>query len=91
VPTTLHVLFYDYGDDILERRGPFREAHLALINAYHGDGRITEAGAYGDPIKGGLLVFTSDEAARSFVAEDPYGDGGLVESWRIEPWKVVTQ
>ena len=90
MPYTLHVLFYDYGPDIATRRTPFREAHLGLIEKYNQDGRLTIAGAYGDPVTGGLLVFSSQEAAEQFHAEDPYAHNGLVEGWRVEPWTVVT-
>jgi uncharacterized protein len=84
------VLFYEYGPDIAQRRGPLRPAHLELIETYHGDGRLTEAGAYGDPPKGGLLMFSSEAAAEAFAGEDPYVSGGLVERWSVEPWTVVT-
>jgi uncharacterized protein YciI len=90
VPQTLEVLFYTYGDDAVTRRVPLRPAHLELIQAYHGDGRLLQAGAYGDPPKGGLLVFAGAEAAEAFVSEDPYVQKGLVERWSIEPWNVVT-
>jgi len=90
VPYTLHVLFYDYGADIATRRTPFRAAHLELIERYHSDGRLTIAGAYGDPVRGGLLVFSSKEAAEQFHSQDPYAENGLVEAWRVEPWTVVT-
>jgi hypothetical protein len=90
VPQTLHVLFYDYGDDIVTRRPPLRPAHLELIEAYHGDGRLLHAGAYGDPPRGGLLVFATAQAAEAFAGEDPYVSQGLVERWRVEPWNLVT-
>jgi hypothetical protein len=90
VPQTLQVLFYEYGDDVVTRRAPLRPAHLELIGAYHGDGRLVMAGAYGDPPQGGLLVFSSAEAAEAFAGEDPYVDQGLVARWRVEPWTVVT-
>lgn len=90
MPETLHVLFYEYGDDVVARRAPLRPAHLELIEAYHGDGRLRQAGAYGNPPQGGLLVFSSAEAAEAFAGEDPYVSTGLVERWRVEPWTVVT-
>jgi uncharacterized protein YciI len=90
VPETLQILFYDYGPDIVERRAPLRPAHLELIQAYHADGRLVQAGAYGDPPRGGLLVFRTAEAAEAFAGEDPYVSNGLVESWRVDPWTVVT-
>ena len=84
------MLFYEYGDDVVQRRGPLRPAHLELIQAYNADGRLTEAGAYGDPPKGGLLMFSTADAAEAFANEDPYVSGGLVERWSVEPWTVVT-
>jgi uncharacterized protein YciI len=90
VPQTLYVLFYEYGDDVLTRRAPLRPAHLELIEAYQADGRLLMAGAYGDPPQGGLLVYSSAEAAEAFAGEDPYVSQGLVERWRVEPWNIVT-
>jgi uncharacterized protein YciI len=92
VPERLHVLHYDYVDDIVDRRGPHREAHLALIQQWHGDGRIVMAGAVGDPPTGGLFVLRVDDPTdvEAFVAADPYIDAGLVTAHRVEPWTVVT-
>jgi uncharacterized protein YciI len=90
VPETLHLLVYDYVPDIAERRAPYRDGHLALIRAYHADGRIAIAGALGDPPHSGLLAFRDAADAETFAAEDPYGAAGLVVSQRVEPWAVVT-
>jgi uncharacterized protein len=90
VPEPLQLLIYEYVPDIAERRAPHREGHLALIHAYHADGRLAIAGAIGDPPHGGLLAFRNAADAEAFVAEDPYGAAGLVVSWRVEPWAVVT-
>jgi uncharacterized protein YciI len=90
MPEILHALLYDYVPDMAERRAPHREGHLALIAAYHADGRMRIAGALGDPPSAGLLVFTTAAAAEAFAAEDPYGAAGLVVRSRVEPWTVVT-
>jgi uncharacterized protein len=91
MPERLHVLFYDYVEDILERRAPHREEHLALIARWHEDGRMAMAGPLGDPVHGGLFVLRAEPAdAEAFVAEDPYVAAGLVTSWRVEPWTIVT-
>jgi uncharacterized protein len=44
-----HILFYEYVEDILERRPPYRDAHLARIGAERDAGRVVMAGALGDP------------------------------------------
>jgi uncharacterized protein YciI len=92
MPTPYQALFYDYVENALEARKPHREAHLALVQEYAGDGRIAMAGALGDPPHGGLLVFAGDDpsVAEQFTGDDPYVENGVVTSWRVEPWTVVT-
>ena len=84
-----HLLVYDYVEDMSERRGPHREAHLARIAAERDRGRITMAGALGDPPRGAAIVFKGVErdTIEEFVRGDPYVEAGLVTSWVIEPWK----
>lgn len=88
---THHILFYDYVDDIVDRRGPYREAHLARIREGRGAGRIVMAGALGDPPHGAAIVFkdVEPEAIEEFATSDPYVEAGLVTARRIEPWNVV--
>jgi uncharacterized protein YciI len=84
-------LIYDYVDNALEARKPFREAHLAAATAEREAGRLVGGGALGDPPHGGLLIFTGSdrEAVEAFVDADPYVRNGVVTAWRIEPWNVV--
>ncbi len=85
------VLVYDYVADILERRGAYREAHLARIDEWIAAGTMLMAGALGDPPTGALFVFgdvAEDEIAR-YADGDPYVAAGLVTARRIEPWTVV--
>ena len=92
MPERLYLLHYDYVEDILDKRGPHRDAHLALIGEWHGDGRIVMAGAAGDPPSGALFVFRVDDPAEAeaFADADPYVAAGLVTDYRVEPWTVVT-
>lgn len=86
-----YVLMYDYVENAVERRAPFREAHLALARAALERGELVLGGAFADPVDGALLVFRVDDAAKveAFVKSDPYVEGGLVTSWRVRPWTVV--
>jgi uncharacterized protein len=90
VPRILQILRYEYVPDIAERRVEHRPGHLELIQAFHADGRLEIAGAVGDPPSYGLLVFRDVESAEAFRAADPYNAAGLVTSWTVEPWTVVT-
>lgn len=85
------LLFYDYVPDILERREPHREGHLALVRRWKDDGQLVMAGPLGDPPHGAAFAFQVEDpaAVESFVEADPYVAAGLVSGWRVEPWKVV--
>jgi hypothetical protein len=86
-----HVLFYDYVDNMLERRAPHRPAHLERINQWRDDGKIVLSGAIGDPPHGALIVFDVEDPAEveQFAAEDPYVLAELVTQRRVEPIALV--
>ena len=90
-PRRLLALHYEYVPDILERRGPHREAHLANIAEWERSGRLLVAGALGDPPHGAFFAFDLDDpaAVEEFAAGDPYVVAGLVTRHRVEPWAVV--
>ncbi|MDA1184438.1 MAG: YciI-like protein [Acidobacteria bacterium] len=85
------LLFYDYVDNIIERRAPFREAHLGLVRDFVDRGELVLAGAFADPVDGAALAFRVEDRStvEAFVASDPYVVQGLVTGWRIRPWTVV--
>jgi uncharacterized protein len=86
----LHLLVYEYVEDMTARRAPHRDAHLALIRRYQADDRLVIAGGVGVPVHGGLLAFREAADADAFAAEDPYKAAGLIVGSRVEPWAVVT-
>jgi len=90
-PVLHHVLFYDYVEDVLERREPYRGDHLELLQQWKDDGRLVSAGPLGKPPSGAMFVFLVDDAAvvDEYVAADPYVDGGIVTAHRLVPWTVV--
>jgi uncharacterized protein YciI len=90
MPERLQILRYEYVDDIVERRGEYRDAHLAAIRQYKDDDKVVMAGAVGDPPSGGLIVFRDAADAEAFAAADPYVRAGLVVRRTVEPWNVVT-
>jgi len=90
-PVVHQVLFYDYVEDVLERRGPYRDEHLAHARQWKDDGRLVSAGALGNPPTGAMFVFLVDDAAQvdAYVAADPYVANGIVTGHRVVPWTVV--
>jgi len=91
MPDSLTILFYEYVEDILERRGPYRDAHLAHFRAHKEHGAVVMGGALGDPPHGAAIVLrgVDDDAIADLVAADPYVGAGLVTEWRTEAWNVV--
>jgi uncharacterized protein len=89
--TETYLLLYTYVDDMADRRGPYREAHLERIRAEKDAGRVVMAGALGSPATGGAIVWqgVSREEIERFTAVDPYVEAGLVTAQRIEPWTLV--
>ena len=87
----VYILFYDYVENILERRAPYRAEHLAAAHAAHARGELVMAGALADPVDRAVLVFKVDDpqVIETFVRSDPYVLNGLVTSWQIRPWTVV--
>jgi uncharacterized protein YciI len=85
------LLQYDYVDDYLERRGEYRDAHLARARAAHERGDLVMAGALAEPADGAVFVFRSDspKIVEEFARSDPYVEAGLVTSWRARQWTVV--
>jgi uncharacterized protein YciI len=85
----LHILFYDYIENVLELRAPHRDGHLGGIRAGMDDGRIVMAGPLGDPPHGAAIVFKDKAAAEAFAQADPYVTNGLVTDWRVDLWTQV--
>ena len=86
-----YLLFYSYVDQFLERRPPFREAHLAHAWSACERGVLRLAGALADPADAAVLWFEgeSPDVAIDFVRNDPYVHNGLVSSWKIREWTTV--
>jgi uncharacterized protein YciI len=86
-----YILSYDYVEDAVARRAPFRQAHLGLAREAHERGELVLAGALADPVDGAVLVFRADDPStvERFANADPYVKNGVVTGWRIRPWTVV--
>lgn len=90
-PGTYQLLIYDYVPDVLERRDPYRAAHLDHARAAQQRGELLNVGAVGTPPSGAVFVFADIDqtALEAFAAADPYVEAGLVTGRRVEPWTVV--
>ena len=86
-----YALFYHVVDGFVERRMPFREAHLSHARHAAQRGELALGGALAEPADTALIVFRGDspDAAKAFAEKDPYVRNGLVQRWEIRPWNVV--
>jgi len=86
-----YLLIYEYVENAVEKRAPFRDAHLGLAREWVETDRLILGGAFADPVDGAVLVFKAESAAavEEFVRQDPYVANGLVTAWRIRPWTLV--
>lgn len=91
MPTPYLILTYSYVPDILERRAPYRDEHLATLAGLHADGRLVMAGATGEPVDSAVFVFAGDDpqVVADWMAVDPYVAAGLVTGHSVVPWTVV--
>ena len=83
-------LTYDVVEDFVNKRTPFRPAHLKEVREAHARGELIMAGALGEPA-GALLIFRAADklTAEQFAKNDPYVKEGLVKQWKVRPWTVV--
>ena len=84
-------LVYDLVENFVERRTPFRAAHLQLLHDAEARGFLLFAGPLGDPPDGALLIFGAESAepVEALAQADPYVTAGLVTAWRVRPWNIV--
>ncbi len=85
------LLFYDVAPDYLERRGQYRDEHLAHAWAAQKRGELILGGALADPVDGAVLLFQCDspDVVKRFAEADTYVRHGLVSAYRIRPWTTV--
>ena len=86
-----YILNYKTVENYVEKRKPYREAHLAYAREAHKHGELILAGALADPADSAVLIFkvTNPNVIENFVKNDPYVINGLIEEWNIRPWTVV--
>jgi uncharacterized protein YciI len=85
------LLLYEIGDDYMEKREQFRDAHLRKAWESHARNELILGGAFADPADGAMLLFRAETArvAEEFAKSDPYVENHLVTRWHVREWTTV--
>ena len=84
-----YVMFYETAPDGLAKAREHFPAHRARLDEFHSRGVLLMAGPLMNPTDTALGVFTSREAAESFIKDDPFVLNGVVAKWTIREWNEV--
>ncbi|HIK38734.1 MAG: YciI family protein [Geminocystis sp.] len=85
-----YVLFGSYCENALERRIPYRQAHLEGLQKQKEQGILVTIG----PTKDNTKVFAiyeaeSEDVVRKLVESDPYWQNGIWTEYEIKEWIQV--
>jgi len=85
-----YVLWGSYCDNALEKRTPYREAHLQGLQAQKEQGILVALGPTTDNRKVFGIYDAEDEATmRQLVEADPYWQNGIWTDYEIHAWNQV--
>lgn len=78
-----YMLTYNYVEDMINRRAPFRDAHIAYAKEFEGKGLLL-GGALQNPVDAGVLLFDAAEKdVVQYAENDPYMKNGLIKSYTV--------
>lgn len=79
-----------YCPDVLEKRAPFRQAHLDSLKELQRTGKLLSIGPTQDITKVFAVYQSPDlESARQLVEADPYWKNGIWTEYEIYEWVQV--
>jgi uncharacterized protein YciI len=84
---TKYVLWGRYCDNVLEKRAPYREAHLAGLAEQKATGVLLTLGPTADLSQVFGLYESEDEASvRALIEADPYWKNGIWTEYEVKEW-----
>lgn len=84
------VMWGSYCENALEKRTPYREAHLKGLTAQKEDGILTALGPTTDNSKVfGTYEAENEKVVRQLVEGDPYWQNGIWTDCEIYEWNQV--
>jgi uncharacterized protein len=84
---TKYVMWGSYCDDVINKRTPYREAHLAGLAQQKTDGILVTIGPTKDLTKVfGIYEAEDEQKVRQLVEADPYWQNGIWTEYQIKEW-----
>ena len=84
---TKYVMWGSYCEDVLEKRAPYRQAHLDGLAKQKESGVLITIGPTSDVTKVFGIYEAEDEATvRRLVEEDPYWQHGIWIKYSVKEW-----
>ena len=78
-----YVLTYNYVADMVNKRGPYRDAHISYAKDFESKGLLL-GGALQNPVDSGLLIFdAAKQDVVQYAENDPYNKNGLIKSYSV--------
>lgn len=82
-----YVLWGRYCDDVLEKRTPYRQAHLDRLAKLKAAGQVITIGPTADVARVfGVYEAETADAARLLVEDDPYWQNGIWTEYELMEW-----
>ncbi|MBD2159090.1 MAG: YciI family protein [Limnothrix sp.] len=82
-----YILFGSYCEDALEKRTPYRQAHLDGLAKQKAEGILITLGPTKDNSKVfGIYEADSEEIVRQLIEADPYWENGIWTEYEIKEW-----
>lgn len=82
-----YVMWGSYCADVLEKRAPYREAHLAGLAQQKADGVLVTLGPTADVTRVfGIYEAESEAVVRALVEADPYWQNGIWTEYEVKEW-----
>jgi uncharacterized protein YciI len=85
-----YVVLYESADDVASRAQAHFPAHRQRLDDFHRRGVLLMVGVFGDPqTQGSMAIFSTRDAAESFVDGDPFVLNGVIKSYEIREWNEI--
>lgn len=82
-----YILFGSYCEDALEKRTPYRQAHLDGLAKQKAEGILITLGPTKDNSKVfGIYEADNEEIVRQLIEADPYWENGIWTEYEIKEW-----